>query len=184
MHDPIKYLKSKGFNTQYPSMCVEFLKQQTFTWTPLQFVQEVERLLTGADATTSNVGEMGYFETKYSYFYVVQNLLLANKNGEILEDDSLIIKSYNQALDFIKMHKTALDEEARERGLTVGNNIRGGSKTEKALNIFTDMIRGFDVNDDQRRSDIINEYMLQLDMNRSGALTYYHSAKKRYITQK
>ena len=184
MHDPIKYLVSKKFNTQYPSMCVDLLKQQTETWTSKQFLEEAERVLGGEQNTVVIDYDMDYFQAKYTYFYIVQNLLLAYKNNIILEDDSLIVKSYRQALSFIQTHKTALEEEARERGMTVGNNIRGGSKTEKANNIFIDMIKGYDVNDEQRRSDIINEYMVQLDMNRSGALTYYHGAKKRYNAQK
>jgi len=160
-------------------MCVERLKQQTNAWLAPRFIKEIENVLGGSK--TDIPTNMGYFESRYTYWYMVQNLLLANKKQIIVDDVDLILKSYTQAVVFIQQHKNVLDQEAIELGFVTSPVARTGTKTEKALNIFTDLIAGFDIDDDNQRTEILIQYQKTLDMSHSGALTYYHLTKKRYL---
>lgn len=185
MHDPIKFLSKQGFDTQYVSKCVETLKDQTANWKqPSQFVEAINAVL-GEESSILTSINLNFFQARYLYFYVVQNLLVAEKQGNVLDNDDLIAKSLKQADVFCDDHKVALTEEAREFGLGGDGETktRSGTKTQRALQIFTEEIGGKEIDDAEARTSIIQRFQDELDMERSGALTYYHATKKRYIKQ-
>lgn len=183
MHDPIKYLVNQGFETVYISHAIDLLKDRTKGWrTPDAFIEEIARVLDDNDVLSDVT--LTFFEARYTYFYVVQNLLLANKRCQVVEQSDLIAKSLEQSRAFCAQHKLALEEEARELGIVTETNTKGtrsGTKTERALQIFAEEAEGKDVNDPDARATIMQRFQDELQMEKSGALTYYHATKKRFL---
>lgn len=185
MHDAIKYLSNKGFDTQYVTKAVDVLYLQTIDWTIDQFIQEINNTL-GFDQSNGVLSELlqsntpvDVFKIKYLYFYLIQNLLISNKKSQIFEDSDLLLKSLQQSIIFCREHKASLLEQGM--GDSDSNSHKKLTKTERAFRIFSDIIKGFDVNDPECRTKIRDQFQEKLDMTASGSLTYYHSTKKRYI---
>ena len=183
MHDPIKYLVNQGFETVYISYAIDLLKDRTKGWrTPDAFIEEIARVLDDNDVLGDVT--LTFFEARYTYFYVVQNLLLTNKRCQVVEQCDLIAKSLEQSRAFCVQHKLVLEEEARELGIVTETNTKGtrsGTKTERALQIFAEEVDGKDVNDPDARATIMQRFQDELQMEKSGALTYYHATKKRFL---
>jgi len=122
------------------------------------------------DSTTSFENQR---QAKYSFLYLVQNIIKKSNNTNVLDTKMLLSESTFQAKNYIQNNPwvfaqaevvTKVDSNGKPKR-------KKGAKQIAALEIYK-----ANINEDKKV--IIQMFMDELDMSKAGATTYFYNAKK------
>lgn len=173
MNTAIAQLQMQGFDVRYPTRAIDTLKESTGNWKLPQFVQAVNSTI--GDNVDQLMIALDFHQIKYTYFYLVQNMLLANKQGQEIDQPQLIQQSIEKAIELCQTHHTAIYEADQDGETTSG--VRQGTKKEIAIQLFHEIAEQHDIGTKEHRSTVMAAFMEQLDMTKQGAMTYFYICK-------
>lgn len=179
MHDPIKTIQSLGLDAANPVFLVQAVKEfHPYTgWSKEQFDAACTQVLFGDKPTEDQVIVTDSFtHAKYYFLYVCQTFINLDRKFIVADSDEVRRFAFSDCATFMLNNKVALELEDGSSTDTSsdGVNRRSGTKTEICNNMYIE----YSALEDGRER-FIQECISDLDMSRSGALTYYHAARKR-----
>jgi hypothetical protein len=178
MHDPIKTIQSLGLDTTSPVFLVQAVKETTpYTqWSKQKFDETTTIVLYGSGvADELKVNTDSKIHAKYFFMYVCQTFINLHNKTMVADSDTVRTFALSNCATFMLNNKLALELE--EGGSVDGSEEikrRTGTKTEICNSMYLEYK---DMED--HREKFIQECITELGMSRSGALTYFHNARKR-----
>lgn len=156
-----KHLIEVYSSEKFLTKIVEDLNSQAHTidWYILQIVN----FLPNVNVTFDNN------ETaRFTFLYLIQNCFKLDAEADI-DQQELLDKSRQEAVDFITKNPYVFAKPESEENTTKRS---GPSKKERAAAIYT-------ANITEGRSAVVNAFMAELEMTKSGAGTYYNNFKSK-----
>lgn len=119
-------------------------------------------------------------ELKFTYLYMVQNIIRISKNTEVLNIEDVYIRSYDQAVDFllqnewVRLSDEKLVEEGKVKTDCLGKPKRKkGVKKDMALDFYKKNVGSVE----WTRKEWIQQLMDYVGLSSNGASTYYANLK-------
>lgn len=166
MITPIHVLERKGISTSSRCGAIQDIKEK---FIDVNWKNELEQLL-GDCVTTFNAKDDE--ELKYTYLYVVQNLIAGMQRSEKMDFAQLLQISHKAAKHTIYRLTEGDMSFVRAKSEDVEKGPEKRSKGEQAIDLFTTL-------KPKGKKAIIEAFMKELDMSKQGATTYYYTTKKK-----
>lgn len=184
----ISNLTCAGFDTKYPSLCVDHLHTLTFEKNREQLhLLMIEWFEIDKTILLPYVKNLTYFEVKYTLYYWVQSVLYWNKH---LSDKApydffqLLTSAITKAKEFVKTNEIGLQEFFNPESSSTNSKSQLTTK-QLSFNIFkqhADMVGKFsDINSSEFKKQVMDVYKKELDTSLTGLQSYYYASKKQYI---
>lgn len=115
-------------------------------------------------------------QTKYTYLYLVQELVRAHTKSIPISPEDVLECASTKAASFISGNSYVFAEP--EDVYTDGDGIpkrKKGTKQDEALRIYKEHMN----DGKEAKATIISLYQTELDMTKAGATTYFYSTRKK-----
>ena len=174
MHNTIETISNYGLSTTSQTSAILAIKHESpFTsWNTFDYINALECIM---DGELTEVSFNHKQDVKYTFMYFIQMCIILNKSNEPINPTAVFIIARGKSLDFQKLNTVALSLESDHVSSDGKTSHRSGSKSEKALQIYTE-----NVDSENARATIMGLFQSELNMSKGGATTYFHNMKKKY----
>jgi hypothetical protein len=167
MHQAIKTISTYGIPTNSATRAIQYLGEKEDYTSEQYFSMIVEITGHGINIADPRL-------TKYTFLYLIQDIIKTSFNTDNIDMTSLILSSSDKAEKFIAENPWvfAVPDEVVKVDDAGKPKRKKGAKQEEALRIYKENIS-------EGKPKIIELFMSELDMSKAGATTYFYNTKKK-----
>ena len=169
MSDPIKFLQKHKIPTESAVKAIKYMNHHS----------EELNFKTLLVDMTGHSQEYSDRDTKYTFMYAVQEVLYASNTTNVFNMEDIVKTAHTKAINFIKNNPwtfAAPDQSSTPSSVSGKPKRKKGAKQTAALEIYGRL------KDTKTKQEIIQIFIDDLDMSKSGATTYFYNVKKKLGT--
>ena len=178
MKTPLQVIESYGAPINSFIKTVLFFREQLEQFPQEEYENNIKEIVGSEEAPKFSSTK----EAELFFLYTVQETVRAFSKAEIPDMSEVWNDAKHRAETFITEHPWAVKEYDTDNNETeydddgnVIQKIKKGAKKERAETLYKNMNDG-----SNRKKDIIDALMTELDMSKSGATTYFYNLKKQF----